>query len=180
MFISIPQPGEYAPYAKLYIDYVPLDTNLIDVLHQQSAELLSILQSLSEQMLVYRYEPGKWCIKDILVHIIDVERVSTYRAFCIARGEQKELPGFDQNAYVEEAKGELRTIDSLIHEYRTLRESTIALLQNFTDTEVLRFGRANGNPVSVRALIYQIAGHEKHHIEIIKQKYLTKGDLKSE
>jgi len=131
-----------------------------------------LVLSLPSEKLSYRYEKGKWTIKEILVHIIDDERIYAYRAMCFARNEKTELPGFEQDDYVRYSGANERAITNILDEYEAVRYSTIALLNGLPDEAFLRSGIANNNRSTVRALANHIAGHELHHVNIIKERYL--------
>lgn len=120
----------------------------------------------------YKYQEGKWSIKELLLHIIDTERIFSYRALCIARGETNSLPGFDQDEYVANCNASNRTLTSVIEEYRAVRKATAQLFVNFNTSELMSQGIANGNTISVRAIALIILGHETHHIEILENRYL--------
>ncbi|MBI2420321.1 MAG: DinB family protein [Ignavibacteriales bacterium] len=172
MIIKKQKPGEYPPYAIEYINAVPEECNVSDLIESNGTMISKLIASLTEEQLSYAYEAGKWTIKDILLHIMDSERIFAYRALCIVRGENAELPGFEQNDYVLEGRANERTIGSLLNEYLAVRQSTVALFRTFRDDDYTRTGVANKNLVSIRSLMYQIAGHELHHLSVIKRKYL--------
>jgi len=170
-----PQAGEFPAYASMYIDLIPNDGRLLQHLEHNYASSRKLIQSIPEGKLYYRYAEGKWTIKEILVHIIDDERIYAYRALRFARKDKTELPGFEQEDYAANSNANGRSIESILHEFETVRKSTISLFENFTEEMFSRSGIANGNNVSVRALGYHIAGHEKHHVNIIKDRYLLEG-----
>jgi uncharacterized damage-inducible protein DinB len=120
----------------------------------------------------YKYADNKWTIKDMLLHIVDAERVFAYRALRFARADNTNLPGFEHNDYVDRSNANYRSKSSLLNEYNAQRASTIQLFTNFTEEMLLQTGIASGNPMSVRALGFVIAGHEIHHCHIIKKHYL--------
>lgn len=119
----------------------------------------------------YSYEEGKWTVKEVVGHLIDTERVMAYRAVCIARGEKQPLPGFDQDAYVKSGNFNKRELFDLIYEFRLLRESNMLLAKGFDEKALQRRGVASKNEVTVLALLYIIAGHEKHHMNILQERY---------
>jgi uncharacterized damage-inducible protein DinB len=129
--------------------------------------------SLPEEKLTYRYAKNKWTIKEILVHIIDDERIYAYRALCFARNDKTELPGFEQDDYALFSNANERSIENILNEYEAVRNATITLFESFDEAALLRKGIANKNGATVRALGYHLAGHELHHINIIKEKYLN-------
>ncbi len=170
--IEKPKEGEYPPYATIYLDQVPDDGNLINHLGKGRILINRLYSDQSEKMLMFRYEPDKWTMKDILAHIIDDERVFCYRALRFARNDKTELPGVDQDVDAENARANDRNITDLLDEYNKVRDSTIALFKSFDEKMITRGGIAGGYNVSISALGYLIAGHERHHLKIIKERYL--------
>jgi hypothetical protein len=170
--IARPQNDEYVPYYGKYISLVP-DGDLVETLRTQIAETVSLLRSIPEDRASYRYAPGKWSIKEVVGHMADVERIMTYRALRIARADATPLPGFDENAYVPAANFEARSLTSLAHELEEVRRATIALFETLEPGAAARRGAANNNEISARALAYIIAGHERHHVGILRERYLT-------
>lgn len=167
-----PSSDEYAPYYSRYIDLLP-EGDLFDLLEQQRDETLTLMKGLSEEAAARRYAPGKWSLKEVLGHVIDTERIFAYRALCISRGERQPLPGYDQDAYVAGANFDARTVVDLAEEHRAVRQATVALFRSLDEAELNRRGIANEVELSVRATAYIIAGHERHHIRIIHERYLT-------
>ncbi len=165
-----PQPSEYTGYNPNYVALASEGDSPIDFLKQQA--VWQLLHTLSEEQSQHRYAEGKWSIKELLGHMIDTERIFAYRALCLARGEQQNLPGFDENPYVENAHFEKRTFASLLAEYQVVRHATLVLFENFDENVWANLGTNNNKPASVRALVYLTAGHEKHHINILKERYL--------
>ena len=138
----------------------------------KSKPVWHLLHPLTEAASQYRYAEGKWSIRELLGHLVDTERIFAYRALCLARGERQPLPGFDENAYVENAGFERRTLQSLLAEYLAVREATVLLFGSFDGAALVQTGVSNGNPVSVRALLHITAGHELHHAGILRERYL--------
>lgn len=169
--IEPPSATEYAPYYKEYIASVP-SRDLIGYFLSQIDSVSTIAIDLDEEKLLYRYSHGKWSIKDIFCHLIDTERIFCYRALCSARGDTKEIPGFEENDYASIAKADDRHITGILTEYAAVRQATIELFKSFNDDDLLRIGVANKNKLSVRAAGYIIAGHELHHLAVIKERYL--------
>ncbi len=167
-----PSPDEYAPYYGRYIDLLP-EGDLFDLLERQRDEMLALMNGLSEEEAGRRYAPGKWSLKEVFGHVIDTERIFAYRALCIGRGERRALPGYDQDAYVAGAHFDARPIEDFAEEYRAVRRATILLFRNLSEEELNRRGIANGVELSVRAAAYIIAGHERHHVRIIRERYLN-------
>ncbi|MBM4116550.1 DinB family protein [bacterium] len=166
-----PAADEHPAYYARYVERVEVGKPPA-VFGRQLAQTLSLLESISEAQALTRYAPGKWSIKEVLGHIADSERILAMRALCIARGERAELPGFDENAYVAAAGFDARPWSALREELRRVREATIALFDGFTAEQLQRRGRANQGEFSVRALGWIIAGHEAHHLAVLRARYL--------
>jgi uncharacterized damage-inducible protein DinB len=171
-FIAKPTPSEYAPYTIIYIGLLPDDGRVLWHLKNNLAATTEFLRGLSEEQLLHRYAEGKWTIKEILAHIIDDERIFSYRALRFARNDRTELPGFEQDDFALNSGANERDINDLLKEFGAVRESMIALFDSFNDEALLRSGVASGNVLSVRAAAYHIAGHEMRHVNIIKERYL--------
>ena len=172
--IQKPRTDEYPAYSEMYMKLVPDDGMVLTHLKNNFINLKKLIYSLPEEKLYYRYAEGKWTIKEILVHCIDDERIFTYRALCYARNDKTELPGFEQDDYTLYSGANQRTLDSIFEEYESVRNSTIAFFSGLPDDALMRSGclTGNANRRTVRAMAYHIAGHEMHHINIIKEKYL--------
>lgn len=170
--ITAPQSSEYDEFFNRYIDNVNTD-DLLTALAASEEYIVNFMLSLKEQQLNYRYQPGKWTIKEMLVHMADTERIFAYRALRFARNDKTDLPGFDENTYAEESKAGARPITSILAEYAAARQATIELYKGFDDEMLGRTGTASGRSVSVRTLGFAILGHEIHHLNIIKQRYLV-------
>ncbi len=166
-----PQLGEYASYFEGYVSLVP-DGDVVELLSRQIEETTGLLRSLPESRGSHRYEPGKWSVKELIGHMSDTERVFAYRALCIARGDTAPLPGMDQDIYVAGANFDARTLADLTDEFEQVRRASLALLRPMDETAWLRRGTANNNPFSVRALAYVCAGHELHHLQVLRNRYL--------
>lgn len=165
-----PAKGDYSEYYQQYIDLVE-DDNILNVLTKQNKETQAVLNSFPKNKGNYSYAEGKWTIKEIIGHLMDVERVFAFRALSIARGEKKSLPQFDQDEYVKNGMFNQHRLSDLIYEFRLLRESNILLFKGLDKTVWQNRGLANDNEVTVLALMYMIAGHEKHHLNILKERY---------
>jgi hypothetical protein len=169
--IAKPAAGEFNAYYSRYIDLVP-DGDVLSTLASQIGPTLSALRSISDADSLKKYAPGKWSIREMLGHINDTERIFAYRALRIARGDQTPLPGFEQDDYIAPGQFDSRPWPSLIEEFAAIRESNLALFRGFNDEAWHRQGTASNNPVTVRALAYIIAGHERHHMNVLKERYL--------
>ncbi|WP_420551518.1 DinB family protein [Tenacibaculum aiptasiae] len=170
--IEFPSKNEYPSYAEMYMKLVKKDGSLIQQLKSNLETTKAIIHNLSEEQLNYRYQKNKWSIKEVLVHIIDDERIYGYRTLAFARNDQTCLPGFEQDDYNLFSDTSERTIENIMAEYEALRLSTITLFNGFSYNSLKRIGTANGNQTSVRALGYHILGHELHHVKVIKEFYL--------
>lgn len=166
-----PDSTEYAPYYGKYVALIN-DDDIVAALGRQLDTTIAVLRGLSEAQGHHAYEPGKWSIKELLGHIIDTERIFAYRALRIARGDQTPLPGFEQDDYITHANFNAATLADLVTEFELVRRSNLALFKQLNDEAWLRRGMASDNPVSVRALAYIIAGHEVHHLNILRSRYL--------
>ncbi len=166
-----PESTAYPPFYKRYIEKVP-DVKFPNQLKVQSDDTIGLYKSLTAAQGDYAYAPGKWTLKEVLGHIIDTERVFGYRALCMARGDQQSLPGMDQDAYMAHVNFAGRSIESLIAEYDSVRSSTIHFFNHLSDDDLQRTGTANNGLFTVHALMYIISGHELHHIDVIRERYL--------
>lgn len=167
-----PSTTEYAPYYERYVSLVPGD-DIVALLTLQLPETLALLSQFDERQGDFRYAPGKWSVKELLGHLIDSERVFTYRALRIARGDQTPIEGFEQDDYVKNGPyGEL-TLATLIEEFTHVRAATVSLFRNLATRDWARRGIANKLEVTVRGLAFITAGHELHHRRILKEKYLS-------
>jgi hypothetical protein len=169
--IPRPQADEHAPYYSTYIDRVP-DGDLVAHLQDQLDETSALLGGVSADKADFAYAPGKWSIKEVVGHLSDTERVMAYRALRFARNDKTELPGFDENSWVPNGGFQARTLSDLLEEFRAVRSSTIHFAKHLGDDVLARRGSASGHPVSVRALLYIIAGHERHHTALFRERYL--------
>lgn len=173
MTISRPAAGEYSAYHSNYLRLIPEGANPLLKLEQQATEVKLTMATLTDQQALFRYRPGKWSLKESLVHMIDTERIFTYRALRIGRGDQTPLPGFEQDDYVPTTEADSRLIPDILAEYTAVRTATLLLFRSFSKPALERVGWVNDNPLSVRALIYILAGHEAHHLKLFRENYLT-------
>lgn len=167
-----PQEGEFNPYYGKYIDLVP-DGDIEKTLVQQLPETLAMLEKIPEERAGYRYAEGKWSVKELLGHLSDAERIFVYRALCIARGETQSLPGFEEDEYVRGASFDSVPLTRIIAEFKAVRAATVSFLENLSDDAWKKKGTANGSGVTVRAIAYILAGHERHHRQVLKDRYLS-------
>jgi uncharacterized damage-inducible protein DinB len=169
--ISHPSQDEYPEYFDQYIKLVPTD-DLLDYFDSQKESVATLAATLTNDQLLYRYAEGKWSVKDIFNHIIDCERIYNYRALCIARQDKTDLPAFEENDYAREAYADRRETTDIIAEYNAVRAATIQLFRSFDESMLSHTGLSDGRRRSVRAMGYIAAGHEIHHLRVIREKYL--------
>jgi uncharacterized damage-inducible protein DinB len=165
-----PSEGDFAPFYANYIKNVPDDA--LKAFESQLNTTNTFFKSIPQGKIDYRYAEGKWSIKEIIGHLIDNERVMSYRALAISRNEKQSLPGFDENDYIRESNYSKRNYPDLVEELKKIRESNILMFKNFSEEILNRRGVANNSEVTVRAILFIITGHELHHINIIKERYL--------
>jgi uncharacterized damage-inducible protein DinB len=166
-----PKAGDYATFYEKYIALVP-EGEFLQILETQLREWQKSLGKLSEEQADFRYEPGKWSIKDVLGHVSDSERIFAYRLLRIARGDQTPLAGFEQDDYARMANSSARKLSELLEEFTAVRRATIALVSSMDDSAWVRRGVANQREISATALAFVIAGHERHHSQVVEQRYL--------
>jgi uncharacterized damage-inducible protein DinB len=169
--IMRPQPGEYAPHAIGYIELVPAGSDLWTLLAQQPDELKALLQAVSDAEANTRPAPEEWSIKEVVGHVNDTERIFAYRALRIARADTTPLAGFEQDDYVRGTDFNKRRLADLIEEFTYLRRANLLGFQVLTDVEIARHGTASNHQVSVRSLLFMLAGHVIHHIVSLKTDY---------
>lgn len=162
---------EYNPYYQTYIEKAGA-VRMHKGLKNNGDATIAFLESIPEDKLEYRYDEGKWTIKEIIQHLIDTERIFTYRALCIARKDKTSFPGYDQDDYVETCEANKRSIHSLMNEYKAVRLATIILFESFSEEVLTQIGTASNSSLSPRAVAFITIGHENHHCEVIKERYL--------
>ena len=167
-----PLESEYAPYYRGYVEQVT-EHDILPVLRSQLDALDVLLGRVAPERETYRYAEGKWSIREIVGHLIDGERVFGYRAFSIARGDRNNMPGFDQDEYMLSAPYNRLELEDLLSEFRLVRLSNIAMLRNLDEESWLRMGTANDAQITVRALTFIMAGHVRHHLGILRERYLS-------
>lgn len=164
--------NEYNPYYQPYVKALK-DTELFEALNKSFESTLALLENRTEDELLYQYEKNKWTIKEIVQHLIDAERIFCYRALRFSRNDRTDLPGYDENWFVDFSKANNRTITDLLTEFHSVRSASVSLFKSFSDEMLLRTGVANKAEMSVRAAGIIIAGHNWHHLNVIKALYLT-------
>lgn len=170
--INKPAIGSHPDWAPVYIDKLPADGQVLQHLQNGLEQIKALVAELSEEQLLYRYEVDKWTIKETLVHLMDAERVFTFRGLTAARRDGQPLPGFDHNAYVPNSEANDRDIADIMGEYEALRRATVRFFNALSDDALGFIGEAKDQPCSAQAMVYMIAGHERHHMQIIRERYL--------
>lgn len=171
--ISGPEPSEYAPYCAKYIALVP-DGDIRVALSTNADAMRVLFNRITAPQSLHRYALGKWSIREVIVHVADVERIQSCRAMRFARGETQPLAGFDPASYVATSNADSRDWKDIVGEFSATREATLALLANLPGDAWSRQGIADGFSLSVRAAAYVIAGHAIHHTNILREKYLPR------
>jgi DinB superfamily len=166
-----PASTEYAPDYARYVDLVT-EADVIAALENQFKAARGLFASVPEEKARYRYAHDKWSIKEVLGHVVDAERVFSYRALRFARYDSTELPGFDQDTFAANANFDNLPLHDILREYEAVRMSTVLLFKHLASDAWTQQGIANGNPITVRAVAFAIAGHELHHLGILRSKYL--------
>lgn len=167
-----PKSNENPSYYNRYIDLIKSE-DILSVLENHNQDMHDLLSRISEEAAAFRYAPEKWSIKEVIGHVIDVERIFAYRALRIARDDKTPLPGFEEDDYVKNANFDSRTLIDLSDEFRSVRESTLTMFSSFEEKIYSREGTASGFKFTVRSIPFIIAGHEVHHRQVIKDKYMS-------
>lgn len=163
--------NEYSVFNSTYIKAAN-DKTLIEGLIEGLPQLVDFIKNVPAEKLEYRYAEGKWTIKDIVLHMIDTERIFAYRALRISRGDKTPLPGFEENDFVPFAFANSRSIESLLAEYENARKATISFFESLNEEQLLFMGTASNTAISVRAIGFIITGHQNHHLRVISERYL--------
>jgi hypothetical protein len=170
--LQSPTPDEYASFYSDYIERAQQKDDVLETLPQQIDEVKSALRHLTDEQARFKFGPSEWSIKEVIGHLIDGERVFSYRLLSISRNDQTPLPGFEQEDYVRDAMFDNYALADLIHEFEFLRRANILLILNMREESTRRLGNASGATVSARALIYIMVGHVEHHMVCLREKYL--------
>ncbi len=171
MLVSDLSISEYNPFYQTYINALG-NIDLMDEMVKGKKDFLLLLEQIPGSKLSFSYAQGKWTLAEALIHMIDTERIFQYRSLRFARNDKTDLAGFEQDEYVPNSNAKKRTIKDLMEEYSAVRDSTITLFKSFDEDMLKRMGKANGFPMSVRAMGFIINGHQAHHMKIIKDRYL--------
>jgi len=167
-----PRSNEYPSYYNRYINLIKSE-DILEVLENQNQNMHELLSRIGEEAAGYRYAPDKWSVKEVIGHIIDVERIFVYRALRFARNDKTPLPEFEESDYVKHANFDSRALIDLADEFRIVRESTLSMFYSFENEIYNREGTASGFKFTVRAIPFIIAGHETHHRQVIREKYMS-------
>lgn len=167
-----PDPSEYPEFYAGYVSQVP-DGDVVEALIGGAEIAAALLHDVDEETADRAYAPGKWTLKEVLLHCADAERIFAYRALRIARGDATPLPGWDENAYTPMSGAAERSLDAILDEFESVRDATVTLLQGLPDEAWSRTGIANDRPVSVRAIAWMTAGHLLHHLSVVQDRYLA-------
>lgn len=171
MILQKPQPQDYPQFYTTYIDRVGDDVT--KVLENQNTTFHAFIKNIPAGKEDYRYAEGKWSVKEVIGHVLEVERIMAYRALAISRADQQSLPGMDENSYMVNSNYDDQRLADLAEEFLHLRKANIYLFKSFSQEMLNRKGIANGNPITVAALIYIVAGHLAHHVQVLNDRYLA-------
>lgn len=168
--IARPESAEYSPFFAGYVARVP-ESDVLAALEAQPAVLAAVAGRIAPDRVDYRYAPDKWSVREIVSHMIDGDRVFGYRLFCVSRGEAQALPGFDENDYVKAGRPTLDRLPVLVREFATVREANLIVARRLDADAWARTGTANDTPISARALAFIMAGHVRHHLAVLAERY---------
>jgi len=164
---------EYAPFYSGYIqNATSRSADLLNLMNENKDETIDFFMRIPQEKHLYSYADKKWTVLELLQHLIDSERVFAYRALRFAREDKTPLPGFEENDYAQKSRANSRTFESLLNEFRTVRDASISLFSSFNDDDMKKMGIASDNGMSVRAIGLIISGHSIHHMKIIQERYL--------
>jgi hypothetical protein len=170
--LTRPGPGEHAEYFRRYVDLVP-EGDIVDTLTHQLGETLALLQAVTPELEAHRYAPDKWSIREVVGHLIDTERVFAFRAIAIARSDGVDLPSMEQDEWARRSNAPERALDDLAQEWAAVRRANVHMFATLGQGTGMRRGKAGGNPLTVRALAWIVAGHELWHRELLARNYLS-------
>ena len=170
--VRIPKAEELTPYYQSYLKYIPADADLISLLKEQAQSTQKFLSAIPAAKESFAYADGKWMLKEVVGHLCDTERILSCRALCFSRNDKTPLPGFDENTYTPNSNYHSRSLKNIAEEFAAVRQSSIALFSNMSDEMFERKGIADNNEHSVVGMLFFIVVHERHHLGVIKEKYL--------
>jgi len=163
--------NDFQKYIKRYLDLIPSE-NWLEELKKSEEKTVQIYSNLTEEQSLFAYAEAKWTLKEVLLHLSDTERIFQYRILAIARGEEKNLPGFDEENYAKNSFANERSLESLLEEFQLIRKSSQILLETANSSALKNLGNANGNQVSAETIGKLIVGHNIHHLNVIEERYL--------
>jgi uncharacterized damage-inducible protein DinB len=166
----LPPQNEYASFYHRYLAPLP-DGEILDILRAQEQELARVAAGVAPERETFAYGPDKWTVRQLFTHVCDAERIFAYRALCISRGDTTPLPGFDENAYAARAPFASRPLRDIAEELTLLRRANVQMFAALDDDAWTQIGNANGHPISVRAIAWIMAGHARHHLGVLREKY---------
>lgn len=170
MIAGRPAESEYAPFYAGYVSLVP-EEDVVSALRDQTAEITAIARGIPAERETFRYAPEKWSVRELFGHMVDAERVFGYRLFCISRGEEQVLPGFDEKNYVARSAYDGRPLPDIVEELVLVRDANLSVVERLDERTVQRAGVANGARITVRALLFVLAGHVRHHLKVLEERY---------
>jgi hypothetical protein len=170
--ITVPKKEELTPYYQSYLKYIPADSDLLALIKEQALSTQQFIASIPKEKESYAYADGKWMVKEVIGHLCDTERILSYRALCFSRNDKTPLPGFDENHYTPNSNYAARSLKNIAEEFAAVRQSTIALFANMDEAMLNRKGNANNGEYSARTMLFMLVGHERHHLGVIKERYL--------
>lgn len=170
MITGRPAESEYAPFYAGYVSLVPED-DIVAALREQTAEITAIARGIPPERETFRYAPEKWSLRELFGHMVDAERVFGYRLFCISRGEEQPLPGFDEKSYVARSDYDGRPLPDIVEELVLVRDANLSIVERLDERTVHRAGVANGVSITVRALLFVLTGHVRHHLKVLEERY---------
>jgi len=172
MIKAVINPNEYHEYYARYLNLVNDNTELIEGYRKGKKDMIDLVNSIPEEKMSFRYQPEKWSINELIQHLIDTERVFMYRCFRIARNDKTELAGFEQDDFIKPSEADLKSKAEILEEFSINRDNSIALLKSLSEKNLAFIGNANGGNASARSIAFTVLGHDMHHTNIIKQRYL--------
>jgi hypothetical protein len=171
--ITVPKAEELTSYYQSYLKYIPTNSDLLLLIKEQALSTQQFIVSIPKEKENYAYAEGKWMAKEVIGHLCDTERILSSRAVCFSRNDKTPLPGFDENTYMLNSNYASRSLKNIAEEFAVVRQSSVALFANMNEDMFERKGTANNNSHTVRHMLFFILGHERHHLEVIKEKYLN-------
>jgi hypothetical protein len=172
MIKAVINPNEYHEYYARYLNLVNDNTELIEGYRTGKKDMTDLVNSIPEEKMSFRYQSEKWSINELIQHLIDTERVFMYRCFRIARNDKTELAGFEQDDFIKPSEADLKSKAEILEEFSINRDNSIALLKSLSEKNLAFIGNANGGNASARSIAFTVLGHDMHHTNIIKQRYL--------